>query len=511
MKKISLILLSLLITSQCYGSGITSDTKLYLPLNCTTNGATTVDGALEVLDCGSGGNVITQVGTATYQTATTKVWNSALDFDGNSDYTSQDGLCTDIASDTSGSVSAWIYSDTDTDDNTYDTIFFVGNTDASYSVFVMRYYFESGANPNIIQITLSLDGTAQWTWTYNLSAADIANWRHWVVSHNGTTPTFYRDGTDVTTTGTFTVSTDKSKWFKAICTDAAVPATYCYQGGTARSAVQYWDGKISDIRVWSSALSSANATTLYNSGNGTTAAIGSEVFWIKGCQDKISDAGSTPNIPNFNDNAQLDTSRTFLVGDGTALLLDGSDDIIILPDSTNWDICGSDADNWTVDTWVYCTDATGDRGIFGQYEDASNWMYLNIADLESVEFILKSASSVAINCATANGSFTNNANQHVALVKIGTKYAIYINGVQKAYLDDASTDTLGQQFAVGANSYGALNPMTGSMAHFRVQHSNYFNANPNVGLTDTIIVPTVPYSYEASTFTSNNSQFIVTE
>ena len=43
-----------------------------------TLGATTVDGAKEVLDYGSGANIITLWGTADYQTAITKVWNAAI-------------------------------------------------------------------------------------------------------------------------------------------------------------------------------------------------------------------------------------------------------------------------------------------------------------------------------------------------------------------------------------------------------------------------------------------------
>ena len=93
-------------------AGIDTNTKLYLPLNEYSNDAVTCNGALEVLDCGTGANVITQVSNAAYQTSVTKVWNAAVDLNGSSDYLQVDGLTSTFSNVTVGTISFWLYMDT---------------------------------------------------------------------------------------------------------------------------------------------------------------------------------------------------------------------------------------------------------------------------------------------------------------------------------------------------------------------------------------------------------------
>lgn len=196
-------------------------------------------------------------------------------------------------------------------------------------------------------------------------------------------------------------------------------------------------------------------------------------------------------------NAQVDTANPKW-GTG-ALLLDGTGDWLTAPDSADWDIAGSASDSWTIDFWFDPDTSVDNRDIISQFEDASNfWVLRNYVGPASViDWAVYSGGGYIVRATSASGAGIVLAGgyQHIAMCKVLTDWGIYIDGVQKAYVSGASTDTFGGadgKLYIGCR--GTNNPIAGHLDEIRIQHSNYFNALPNVGLTNTITVPTGAYT-----------------
>jgi len=174
-----------------------------------------------------------------------------------------------------------------------------------------------------------------------------------------------------------------------------------------------------------------------------------------------------------------------------SLYFDGNSDYLELPDSTDWDICASNSDNWTIDFWVNHRDHSGWESYIGQYEDANNAWEIHHSDGNGIKFYFNSGASTIITTGYG-GEITDSNWHHIALCKVGSEYAIYKDGIQVNYVNDSSTDTLSGSLRIG-DTTGSI-PLYGQMDEIRIQHSNIFNASPVVGLTDTITVPTSAYS-----------------
>ena len=88
---------------------------------------------------------------------------------------------------------------------------------------------------------------------------------------------------------------------------------------------------------------------------------------------------------------------------------------------------------------------------------------------------------------------------HIALCKVGSTYGLYHNGVQKSYVSDSFVRNFSASLLVGGRATNSF--FEGHIDELRIQHSNIFSASPNSGNTDTITVPTEPYTNEAKNMT----------
>ena len=508
MRTIKLLLILCLIATPCFGAGLDANTKLYLSFDQNTLGATTVDGAYEVLDCGSGANVITQVGTAAYQTAVTKVWNASVDFDGDSDAIEFDGLLTDLASATSGTIAFWVYPDAD--GGAWSTVFCLTNdgTPSTDAFIDINFRFDS---TDYIQIRQYSNEALAWEWKSDAEYLDalVGTFFHIMVSHNGTTPTIYIDGADVTTTsGSFTDSTNLTVWFKDAITDTGSVDNIDFGRFISNSSpIRYFNGKISDARISTTAWTSGNATTLYGGGSGTTAAIGDEVFWIQDVQDQSGDGGSgSYHIPDFIATAQLDTGQKVSSGsytDTTSLLLDGNSDYVTVPDSADWDFYGSVSQDYTLDFWVKFADHAGNEFLAMQWQGANDfWQLQHFGDpggSEGFYYDSRAGGTSRIDVGPV-GSVTDTNWHHIALINktdgVNQEVGLYLDGTQIGYGTTTTVVNIAGTLEVGRKGDGT-NYFQGNIAHLRIQASNIFSASPNATPDDTIVVPTAPYSAAA--------------
>jgi len=196
--------------------------------------------------------------------------------------------------------------------------------------------------------------------------------------------------------------------------------------------------------------------------------------------------GSARHIITFNGTAQLDTAVKKW---GTAsLLLDGDSDYLTVPDSADWDFFGSSTDNWTIDLWVRHTDHAGTEYYISQYEDVNNYAHFGHSHGNGLFLRCKTNGSNIINTAWG-GEITDTDWHHVAFIKVGDKYAMYLDGSQTSYVADDSVDTFVGNLYVGQRGDSTWF-FDGHTDEIRIQHSNVFGAAPVAGLTDTITVPT---------------------
>ena len=123
------------------------------------------------------------------------------------------------------------------------------------------FIFHEGANTTFTIYARNGGGNKWWAKSDTISNPHNT-WHSACVTHDGTAPLIYVDGVEGTT---FTNSNDKTWWvpdFSGIDN---------FSLGVERRnnmAVNYFDGNLDELSVWSRALTADEVSTLHNSGNG---------------------------------------------------------------------------------------------------------------------------------------------------------------------------------------------------------------------------------------------------
>ena len=181
--------------------------------------------------------------------------------------------------------------------------------------------------------------------------------------------------------------------------------------------------------------------------------------------------------------AQVDTAvKKWGTG---SLLLDGTGDYLTYADHADWDI----STDWTLDLWIKYN-SISISFIVEHYE--SNNDRWRLAYWDGLGFCMPSGGNNIVNL--SGGTISDNDWHHVCVVrKAGQYWGMYLDGTQVAYTNDTSMDTFAGNLYIGTWGGGGYS-VNGYMDEIRIQHSNYFEAAPVVGLTDTITVPTKEYA-----------------
>jgi len=198
--------------------------------------------------------------------------------------------------------------------------------------------------------------------------------------------------------------------------------------------------------------------------------------------------------------AQVDTSEKKF-GTGSCFF-DGNSDYLTIPDSSDWDVISSNTKDYTIDLWVKHDDHDGYEHYITQRPESNVWWTLRHVGGSGLNFKAYDINGIKVVLDTGYGGEITDTNwHHVAVVIKGettTKsIGIYLDGVQVVYTQDSDTLNLSAHLVIGANAVvgGAIDSyFDGYMDEIRFQNSNYFNASPNSGKTDTITVPTNEYS-----------------
>jgi len=174
-----------------------------------------------------------------------------------------------------------------------------------------------------------------------------------------------------------------------------------------------------------------------------------------------SNAGGSAHTWTAAGNAQIDTAiKKFGTAGG---LFDGTGDWITTNDHADFALGTSD---FTIDCWFNCTAATGSQeNLAGQCDsgaaDASFYIIRDTSD-----FIVFASAAVNLISTT---TFASSGWHHLAVVRSGSTFTLYIDGVA----EDTGTSAVAMTnsssaFRIGAAGEVTSNPWTGSIDEFRL-------------------------------------------
>ena len=285
----------------------------------------------------------------------------SLEFDGSSAYVDfSDRLQWDFTSDFS--VSAWVYLDAyfPTDyssaiiSNRYnDTVggwaFYV-SSDYSAGVGGYLQFVSHSAGKVTIATAGSVIATKQW---YHVGMA---------YDDTAQEANLYVDGSVVATATSTDFTPALSAEILTIGSENWRPSKY------------YWDGKIDEVRVYTSALSDADFKRLYNNGRTTFNASprtsltdGLVGYWTFDGRD-LNTTTSTDVSGSGNDGTLVGGVKPVIGRLGQALSFDSDGDYVLVSDNAGI----SGAQDMSVSAWIYPTDLSGTMGIVMKWEDSDD-------------------------------------------------------------------------------------------------------------------------------------------
>ena len=158
-----------------------------------------------------------------------------------------------------------------------------------------------------------------------------------------------------------------------------------------------------------------------------------------------SSASTIPPRHTITANGDVTNTRAQKKVGDSSIAFDGTGDYLSLADSTDWDFVSSG--DYTMEAWIYPTTVTGTQKIFQQAEDADNGWQLYMGGQNIGLYNIFSAS--AFSCLSTNTPITINTWQHVAAVKDGNDYEVFVDGTSVATVTSSTTDTLSASLLIG--------------------------------------------------------------
>jgi len=361
-------------------------------------------------DSGTGANAVSDIGTPTYTSG--KIGN-ALTLDGSTDALNVDALATDVASDTTGSISAWINPDGTAGGQCWFAL--------ADSATANQIYFTWDNTPKVV-FTCEVTGGGGVRWQHNTPVSS-GTWTHIVAVQDGVALKVYINGSLVTLTDTVTTAT--GEWLNdlTVSANAGTIGARRAEGSTS----QYFDGQIDDLRYFKCVLSQAEVTALYNGGSGTENSI-------------ITDASSHDDLPfahmimddstdtGTGANAVTDIGTpTYTAGHiGNSLTLDGSTDALNL-DALQTDIASDTVGS--ISMWVSMN--TADRDFFTVGDTSADSYFLfttNGSNVIQLNGTVAGTTQFSVRADDFGALATDGTWYHLVVVQDGTGIKAYVNG-----------------------------------------------------------------------------------
>jgi len=445
------------------------------------------EGAEEIVDSAPwpSGHVTTQTNTASLSATAKKFGTTSCYFDGNSDFLNiPDSEDWNVVGSTTQdyTIDLWVKH---TDHSGVET--YVGQRESSGTMdaWLFRHDDGTGGENGVMFVALSADGVI-----IKLVGDEITDtlWHHVALvkktSDGGATVEYgiYQDG--VQTAYTSDTSTDTY-------------SSNLYIGFEWYGDRFYFDGYMDDVRIQTSNAFNASPNvgttdTITVPTSAHTADADTKLLLHMETQDK----SPYNHIPDFTGTAHLEDGHEFGQAAG---YFDGNSDYLEIADSDDWDICGSNSDNWTIDCWVKLASVGAHQYFVGQYEDGANYFIFGYNFSSGLTFqFLDSTTGADISIPAEGNLIVQDEWTHIAFCKVSNEYGLYMNGEQQSYVQDSDIGTLTASLEIcqkGNDTYY----LNGHMKEFRIQHSNILNASPNSGKTDVVAIPVAQATTDADT------------
>jgi hypothetical protein len=258
-----------------------------------------------------------------------------------------------------------------------------------------------------------LVGDGSWVVVGSSGVLTLNAWQHIALSRSGSTFRLFLNGALVNTQ-TSSISLTNTNNAVAI-------------GGRDAGASQYSHSYISGLRV-------LRGTSLYTAAftppTSPPTAIANTQLLTNFTNAGITDA-TAKNILETVGDAKISTAQNKF--GGSSMLFDGSGDRLTIPFTNDLLELGINGQNFTVEAWVYPTNAMASAGqILSKGGGAASWSINNGAQYQWTIFnsaaswnFNSSGSSITVN----SGTVTLNAWQHLAVTYDGTTTRTFLNGL----------------------------------------------------------------------------------
>ena len=269
-------------------------------------------------------------------------------------------------------------------------------------------------------------------------------WTHFATTYNGSQMELFINGISLGT---------------ALNTNDAESNTPFYIGVFSYNTALAFNGYMSDIRISDTVRNTSNFTPPTS-----TPTPDSNTKFLLNPETSISDLSQSSAITCFGDAA---TSTTQVKFAGTkSIYLDGTGDYLQMSDIEDCWISGYTGD-FTVELWWYPTNVT--NGTYQMIFMAGLGFQLYISPAAGLSLALSSTNTSTLFVDFwEDHTMVNNTWQHLAVVRNGNVYTLYVDGVSKATTTSSSTFSSGTGPVQLGIYGGSLYPAVGYFQDLRV-------------------------------------------
>ena len=274
-----------------------------------------------------------------------------------------------------------------------------------------------------------LEVFAQATTVYSVAGAVRTNtWYHFALERNGANFEFYLNGVRASQVAAATLSSSTSVVY------IGADATYTL-----------WNGYITDFRIVKGSAVYSGAT--YTVPTAPLTAITNTQLLLNTINGAIFDNAMINNLETVG-NAQISTSvKKFGTG---SLAFDGTGDNLYTINSAI-----PPTAEFTLEMWIYPTSTSGYQLIYSQYISGNSGNFQLLWNDTASRFTVNDGSGLFL---TSSSTYSTNAWYHLAIVRSGSTFTMYVNGTS---------------VASGTNSYSIL--QSASYIGTRSALDGYFN------------------------------------
>lgn len=365
-----------------------------------------------------GGKTLTNTGTVTYSAGKL---NNGANFNGSSQYFTFSPIA---LSNTSFSISAWFYQNT----NTPGVIFHEGVDGNNNSYLQLARGGATGGD----WVMIARDNSTVGLVDQFSSAVTFNTWHHVVWTMTTTSAQLYVDGVLIRTTS-FTANSFTANNGRI---------------GSARRASEegYWGGSIDEVAVWTKTLTADEVSQIYNSNRANAYPLTDTPSLYGGLSYWKLDESSGNAADSVGSNTAVNSNVTYSAGKiNNGAVFNGSSAKLLPTDITIFN------GDFSVSMWVK-RNADQDGYIFGRTQTASPYGTFNIYFSNSSKTLIPGvyATNATFQLVTTTTTLTAGIWYHIVFTISSTTMKAYINGTQEG----GDVTFSGTRANVGVTNFG---------------------------------------------------------